>query len=115
MGQLSGKKELKVNAFTALADNTRRQIVLLLAKKGELPVSEISENFDMSAPAVSQHLKILKKANVVQMKKKAQKRLYCIRESGLSEIENWITIVQMLRNKRAERFDEKLTRKKKKT
>lgn len=97
-----------MNAFAALADDTRREIVLMLAKKGELPVSEISKNFDMTPPAVSQHLKVLREAKVIQMKKQAQKRLYSIDESGLDEMGDWLKDIKKLWNKRLDRLDEYL-------
>ncbi len=99
-----------MNAFSALADDTRRQIVLLLAKKGELPVNEIKMNFNMTPPAVSQHLKILKEAKVIQMKKHAQRRLYSINESGLHEIEIWLTDVRKLWSKRLDKLDQYLAK-----
>ena len=55
-----------MNSFAALADNTRREIVRLVAKNGELTSTEISQNFEMSPPAISQHLKILKEAKDVK-------------------------------------------------
>jgi len=94
-----------MNAFAALADNTRREIVLLLARKGELSASEICDRFDMTAPAVSQHLKVLREANVIQMKKQAQKRLYRIDESGINEVGSWLTNLKKLWNNRFDALD----------
>ena len=94
-----------MNAFNALADDTRREIVFMLAKKGEMSATEISKNFDMTPPAVSQHLKVLKNANVIQMKKQAQKRLYSVDESGINEIGSWLIEIKKLWEKRLDRFD----------
>ena len=104
-----------MNAFAALADDTRREIVLILAKKGELPVSEISKNFDITPPAVSQHLKVLREAKVIQMKKHAQKRLYSINESGLDEMGDWLKDIKKIWNERLDRLDEYLIQLKEKT
>lgn len=101
------------NAFDALADDTRRGIVMLLARRGELPASQISRNFDMTAPAVSQHLKILRACNVIQMKKQAQMRLYSVNTAGLAEMEKWLTDVRRLWQKRFQSLDQYLTRLKK--
>ncbi len=94
-----------MSAFSALSDTTRREIVMLLAKSGELTATDISDNFAMSAPAVSQHLKVLREANVVQMKKQAQKRLYSINQSGINEISGWILEVKKLWSKQSSALD----------
>ena len=97
-----------MNAFAALADNTRREIVLLLAEKGEMSATEISNRFSITPPAVSQHLKVLREAKVIQMKKQAQKRLYSIEESGINEIGEWLTDLKKLWNKRFDALDQYL-------
>ncbi|MCB1177108.1 MAG: winged helix-turn-helix transcriptional regulator [Leptospiraceae bacterium] len=97
-----------MNTFRALADDTPREIVNLLAYKGELLVNEISKNFNMTSPTVSQHLKVLKTGNLIQMKKEAQKRMYSIDESGLSEIENWLLDIRKIWNKRLGSLNEYL-------
>jgi len=97
-----------MNAFAALADNTRREIVLLLAEKGEMSATEISNRFSITAPAVSQHLKVLREAKGIHRKKQAQKRLCSIEESGINEIGEWLTDLKKLWNKRFDALDEYL-------
>jgi DNA-binding transcriptional ArsR family regulator len=97
-----------MNAFAALADDTRRAIVRLVAKNGELTSTEISKNFEMSPPAISQHLKILKEANVLNMKKDAQKRIYTLNGSGMDEMEKWLLDIRNLWNGRLDRLDKYL-------
>jgi DNA-binding transcriptional ArsR family regulator len=97
-----------MNAFAALADDTRRAIVRLVAKNGELTSTEISKNFQISPPAISQHLKILKEANVLNMKKDAQKRIYTLNDSGMDEMEKWLLDIRNLWNRRLDRLDEYL-------
>jgi len=94
-----------MNAFAALADDTRREIVRLVAKNGELTSTEISQNFEVSPPAISQHLKILKEAKVLNMKKDAQKRIYTLNDSGMDEMEKWLLDIKNLWNKRLDRLD----------
>ncbi|EMY68717.1 transcriptional regulator, ArsR family [Leptospira vanthielii serovar Holland str. Waz Holland = ATCC 700522] len=94
-----------MNAFAALADDTRRDIVRLVAKNGELTSTEISQNFQMSPPAISQHLKVLKAANVLQVKKDAQKRIYSLNQQGMQEMEAWITDIKNLWTKRLDKLD----------
>jgi len=60
-----------MDKFSALADPTRRSIIELLADQGLLSASEISEGYSISPSAIPQHLKILREANLVAMKKQA--------------------------------------------
>jgi DNA-binding transcriptional ArsR family regulator len=97
-----------MNAFAALADDTRRAIVRLVAKNGELTSTEISKNFQITPPAISQHLKILKEANVLNVKKDAQKRIYTLNDSGMVEVEKWLLDIRNLWNRRLDRLDKYL-------
>jgi DNA-binding transcriptional ArsR family regulator len=76
-------------AFGALADPTRRRIVEMLAGS-ELPAGEIARRFDMTAPAVSQHLKLLRTAGLVSVRRDAQRRIYALDPSGLAELDAWL-------------------------
>ncbi|TGL59251.1 ArsR/SmtB family transcription factor [Leptospira sarikeiensis] len=102
-----------MNAFAALADDTRREIVKLVVINGELTSTEISQNFDLSPPAISQHLKILKEANVLHVKKDAQKRIYSLDNSGIDEISSWILDITNLWNKRLDKLEKYLLKVKK--
>lgn len=75
--------------FTALADPTRRQIVEQLSR-GECAAGEIAERFPMSGPAISQHLKVLREAALVQVRVDGQRRIYQLNAQGLSEMDAWI-------------------------
>jgi len=76
--------------FSALADPTRLRIVEMLGNEGNLAASQISKRFFISPSAISQHLKILREANLVQMETKAQQRIYRLNPEGITEIENWV-------------------------
>lgn len=102
-----------MNAFSALADNTRREIIRLVAKNGELTSTEISQNFKMTPPAISQHLKVLLEAKILSMKKEAQKRLYSLNGSGISEMEDWLLDIKNLWNRRLDNLEKYLLRMKK--
>ena len=91
-----------MDMFVALADPTRRNILELLATSGELAATAIYEQFPVSPQAVSQHLKILREAKLVEMEKRAQKRVYRLNPHTLSEFEAW---VQQTRQRWSERFD----------
>ena len=88
--------------FVALADPTRRNILELLAASGELPATAIYEQFPVSPQAISQHLKILREANLVVMEKRAQKRVYRLNPEALSQFEAWVA---QTKQRWSERFD----------
>ena len=75
--------------FTALADPTRRRIVEMLGSR-ELSAGEIARRFDMTQPAVSQHLKLLREAQLVTVRRDAQRRIYALDPRGLAELDAWL-------------------------
>jgi DNA-binding transcriptional ArsR family regulator len=86
-----------MDSLTALADPTRRQIVELLAK-GEHAAGEITERFAISAPAISQHLKILREAGLVTVRVDRQRRIYRLDPAGLGAIDAWLRQVRQFWN-----------------
>ena len=78
-----------MDAFTVLADPTRRQIIESLCM-GERAFGEIAEQFEMSRPAVSQHLKVLRDADIVTVRAEAQRRIYSLSDDGLEEVDAWL-------------------------
>jgi DNA-binding transcriptional ArsR family regulator len=93
-------------AFAALADPTRFHIVEMLAKGGRMPVSQIGRRFTISPPAISQHLKVLKEANLVRVETQAQQRMYSLNPSGITEIEDWVAEVRKFWEARFDALDE---------
>jgi DNA-binding transcriptional ArsR family regulator len=75
--------------FTALSDPTRRQILELLSR-GERAAGEIAASFDVSAPAISQHLKVLREAKLVRVRVDAQRRIYTVDPAGFAAIDAWL-------------------------
>ncbi|MBX9720828.1 MAG: metalloregulator ArsR/SmtB family transcription factor [Candidatus Obscuribacterales bacterium] len=96
-----------MNGLTALGDPTRQKIVEMLAQ-GELSAGEISQNFDMSAPAISQHLKVLKEAGLVQVRIEGQKRIYVLVPDGFSEIADWLNHVRRFWAGRLDKLEQEL-------
>ena len=103
-----------MDIFYAVAEPRRREIVQVLAVNGELSASAISKKFNISAPAISQHLKVLREANLVTMKKSAQQRLYTINLEGLNEIEDWLKKLNDVWEARYDRLEELLEKENKK-
>ncbi|WP_413303313.1 metalloregulator ArsR/SmtB family transcription factor [Bacillus sp. 1P10SD] len=73
----------------ALAEPRRRDI-LYLVRDGELTSSAIASHFDISAPAVSQHLKVLEQSGLVVVRRDGTKRYYGIRRDGFAELKQYI-------------------------
>jgi len=90
-----------MDMFVALADPTRRTILELLAKSGELSATAIYEQLPVSPQAISQHLKVLREAKLVEMEKRAQQHIYRLNPQMLSQFEAW---VQQTRQRWEERF-----------
>jgi DNA-binding transcriptional ArsR family regulator len=87
-----------MDTFTALADPNRRRMIEMLATQGQLSSSDIGGHFDISPPAVSQHLKVLREAGLVKMEKRAQQRIYSINPEGLTDMEQWISQLRQFWN-----------------
>ncbi len=76
--------------FSALGEPNRRSIVELIAKRGEMTASDISAKFSVSPQAISQHLKVLREANILKMQKNAQQRIYSINPKSMRQLEEWV-------------------------
>ena len=97
-----------MDTFTALADPTRRQIIESLAT-GETSFGEIADKFEMSRPAVSQHLKVLREAGIVSARVDAQRRIYRLTDEGLDEVEAWLNKVREFWTQRLDRLEQLLS------
>ena len=75
--------------FAALADPTRRAILQRLSR-GEASVSELTEPFDISMPAISRHLKVLKDAGLVQEVKAGRENVYSLQRGRLKPMLDWL-------------------------
>ncbi len=82
--------------FTAIADMQRRKILALL-KQGEMSVAEIKANFEFSGATLSHHLKILKQAELVRVRRQGQQRIYTL---NLSVAEELMLLMNQLLRKR---------------
>jgi DNA-binding transcriptional ArsR family regulator len=76
-------------AFETLAEPNRRRILDLL-RASERPVGELVDALDLSQPAVSKHLRILREAGLVEARIDAQRRLYRVRPEPLRDIDAWL-------------------------
>jgi DNA-binding transcriptional ArsR family regulator len=79
------------DVYAAIADPTRRALLLRLAREGEKSVSELLEPLTISQPAVSKHLRLLREARLVRSRKEGRIRIYAIDAKKLREVHDWVT------------------------
>lgn len=96
-----------MDTFTALADPTRRQIIESLAL-GESSFGDLADKFEMSRPAVSQHLKVLRDAGIVTARADAQRRIYSLTEDSFAEVEEWLGKVREFWSQRLDKLEQLL-------
>lgn len=96
-----------MDTFIALADPTRRQIIESLAM-GETSFGALADQFEMSRPAVSQHLKVLRDAGIVTSRADAQRRIYSLSDDALNEVDAWLGKVQKFWTQRLDKLEQML-------
>ena len=94
-----------MDRFAALAEPNRRRMIEIIAAEGEIAATDISNRFDISAPAVSQHLKILRESGFLRMEKRAQQRIYSLDPAGVDEIWEWLGQMRKFWNDRFDALD----------
>jgi DNA-binding transcriptional ArsR family regulator len=81
-----------VEVFEAIAQPKRREILRLLAD-GEMSAGEVASRFDVTQPAISQHLKVLKDTGLVSERREGTRRLYSVRPEGMGDLQDFIAQV----------------------
>ncbi len=94
--------------FAALADPTRRAILTALAD-GESTVTALAEPFDMTLPAVSKHLKVLERAQLIERSSQAQWRPCRLAPEPLKDVADWVEHYRDLWEQRFDRLDDYLS------
>jgi DNA-binding transcriptional ArsR family regulator len=103
-----------MDIFTALADPTRRRIVEFLGQS-ELAAGDITAQFDLSAPAISQHLKALREAGLVLVRIEGQRRIYSLNPAGLCALDDWLAQTRRFWSDRLAALDRELRKPARKT
>lgn len=93
-----------MQVFSALADPTRAKIIEVLARR-DLTAGEIAKRFPVSRPAVSRHLRVLRKAHLVRSRGEAQRRVYSLNPAGLDEVDKWLAHCREMWNSRLDRLE----------
>lgn len=93
--------------FAALANSTRRALLARLAE-GEASVTELSEPFDLSLPAISKHLKVLERAGLIRRSRHAQYRPCALDATPLAKVSAWAEQYRPIWEARFDRMDDYL-------
>jgi DNA-binding transcriptional ArsR family regulator len=80
----------RLDAFQVIADPSRRQILQLLSNDS-LTINNLAENFDMSRPAVSKHIKILHGAGFISIQNIGRERYCILKQDGFNQLQEWIS------------------------
>jgi DNA-binding transcriptional ArsR family regulator len=97
-----------MDTFSVLAEPRRRRVVEILVHRGQLSASQICDEFDVTPQAISQHLRVLREANVIQMEKRAQRRLYAFNPQSMNQIQGWAAEMTRTWNRRLGRLERAL-------
>jgi DNA-binding transcriptional ArsR family regulator len=93
------------DAFNAIAEPQRRQILVLL-RTGERPVTELAQELGMAQPRASKHLRVLREVGLVRVRGAGKQRLYGLDARGLRPIHEWVGGFEQFWNESFERLDE---------
>ena len=96
-----------MQSLLAIADPTRRRIVELLALR-ERTAGELVNEFDMSAPAISQHLNVLREAGLVTTRPEGQSRIQALNPDGFDDLEAWLQKTRSIWSSRLDALEREL-------
>jgi DNA-binding transcriptional ArsR family regulator len=96
-----------MQSLIAIADPTRRRIVELLATR-DRTAGELVDEFDMSAPAISQHLNVLREAGLVTTRVEGQTRIQTLNPAGLDDIGAWLERTRNFWSQRLDALEQEL-------
>jgi DNA-binding transcriptional ArsR family regulator len=92
------------DVFQAISDPSRREMLLMLSGKS-LTINTLAENFDMSRPAVSKHIKVLSAAGFISIEDKGRERYCTLNEQGFTELQEWIHYFDQFWNKKLKKLE----------
>ena len=102
-----------LDAFQVIADPSRRQMMQLLSKDS-MTINALAENFDMSRPAVSKHLKIMYNAGFISIKDIGRERYCTLKQDGFNELQDFINYFDKFWAKKLQKLQDILNNKSKK-
>jgi DNA-binding transcriptional ArsR family regulator len=96
---------MRRDVFQAIADPTRREIINLIAHN-PLNLNSIADNFEVSRPAISQHIKILIECGLINIKKQGRERYCEVQAAPLNEVTDWVEQFHKMWSERFDRLDD---------
>lgn len=99
---------MRRDVFQAIADPTRREIINLIAHE-KLNLNSVAENFDVSRPAISKHIKILTECGLIEIKQQGRERYCEARLEKLNEVSDWVNQYKEFWNKQLDSLEQYLT------
>lgn len=93
------------DSFLALADPTRREILLMLSKETQ-SINAIADNFNISRPAVSKHIKVLYTTGFISIEDKGRERLCALNQQGFNDVMEWINYFEGYWNNQMKTLDQ---------
>ncbi len=93
------------DVFNAIAEPQRREILMLLLRAGERPVTELAGELGMSQPGASKHLRVLREVGLVKVRGAGKQRLYGLEASGLRPVHEWAGGFEQFWNESFARLD----------
>ncbi len=102
----------RLDAFQVIADPSRRTILQLLSKNSQT-INSIAENFDMSRPAVSKHIKILYGAGFISIQNIGRERHCLLKQDGFNELQRWLDFFDKFWNTKLKKLEYILNQKSK--
>lgn len=99
---------MRRDVFQAIADPTRREIIHLIARK-PLNLNSVAENFSVSRPAISKHIKILTECGLIEIKPQGRERFCEAKLEKLNEVSDWVEQYRELWNTRLDALEDYLT------
>src|SRR6202011_2590469 len=93
------------DVFNAIAEQQRREILVLLLRAGERPVTELAQELGMTQPGASKHLRVLREVGLVRDRKAGKQRLYGLDARGLRPVHEWTGGFERFWNESFDRLD----------
>lgn len=97
-------EQITADVFRAIGDPSRRQILQMLTKERRT-INSLAENFDMSRPAVSKHIKILYDTGFIFIEDVGRERYCSLKKDGFSELQQWISFFDSFWNSKLKKLE----------
>jgi len=106
-------RQAQLDAFQVIADPSRRHMMHLLSKDS-MTINALAENFNMSRPAVSKHIKIMYNAGFISIQDIGRERHCVLKQEGFNEVQNWINYFDKIWETKLKKLESLLDQKTKK-